>query len=260
MVDSQPAPPIANTAGSSADERVARGQYRLIGARRAIARNMIASLAQSAQVTSWFSLRADALTALRAELEPCDGPTYLALVLTAISRVLPNHPVLNATLVDDTIQLWESVNLGIGVATPRQRHEFADGLAVPVLKGADQKSLSTVAKEAGDLIEGAKARTLPLDQFQGSTFTVSNVGGLPGSRQWLGSTPILNADNTAILWVGAIRDEPRANSGSIEVGPLLPLCLTHDHRVVDGSAAAAFMAELLGLLESRNELNRRLGL
>jgi hypothetical protein len=79
---------------------------------------------------------------------------------------------------------------------------------------------------------------------------------------WLGRTRVRlhsGADLTCVS-VRAIRDEPRANSGSIEVGPLLPLCLTHDHRVVDGSAAAAFMAELLGLLESCNELNRRPGL
>lgn len=226
----------------------AGGEYediKLTGIRRAIARSMKESLAVSAQLTNHHSFDATSILRCRVEFKAAGGElvgvTLGDMVLFAVSRTLKNHPDLNATMPEKTtLRRYRTVNLAVAVDTPR-------GLMVPVIFGADKKSLIEISKELKELAAAARSGGISPDLLQGGSFTVSNLGVL-GVESF---TPVLNPPQTGILGVCSITQRARQKEdGGYEFYPAMGLSLTYDHRVVDGAPAARFMQELCKNLEN----------
>ena len=217
---------------------------KLPGIRKIIAKSMLGSLQNSAQLTNHFSFDATAIKSYRAMMKAAGGDyagvTLGDMVLYAVSRTLLNHPDMNAHMLDEkTIRRFNAVHLAVAVDTPR-------GLLVPVIFNADTKSLLQISKEVKELAAQAISGSINPDKLSGGTFTVSNLGSF-GVEQF---TPILNAPQTGILGVCTMTDRPRkSKDGGIELYPAMGLSITYDHRAVDGAPASRFMQELCRNLE-----------
>lgn len=171
--------------------------------------------------------------------------TPLPFMLKAIAIALKEHPKFNASLHADGehIVYKKYVNIGMAVDTP-------NGLMVPVIKDADKKSIYELSKEAIELAGKAKDRKLKPDEMQGACFTISSLGGIGGT----GFTPIVNAPEVAILGVSKADIEPRWNGKEFEPRKMLPLCLSYDHRAINGGDAGKFLTYLNGLLSDIRRL------
>lgn len=218
----------------------------LRGVRRATARKMRESLDHAAHVTHCDEADAGPLEALRRKMQPeveAAGAklTYLPFVVKALIEALKLHPTLNATLdeEEDEIVVKRYYNIGIAVDVP-------DGLIVPIVKAADQKSVAGLAAEIQALAKAARERTLDLADLKGGTFSITNVGVIGGDF----ATPIINYPEVAILATMRIADRARVVDGAVAVKKTLPLCLSFDHRVVDGAEAARFTRDLVRFLEA----------
>jgi pyruvate dehydrogenase E2 component (dihydrolipoamide acetyltransferase) len=210
------------------------------GIRAVIAENLSASLREMAQVTVSRDTEVRDLVRRRAKLaagfEAATGIrlTYTDLLVETVARLLPEHPLLNAALTEQGIELFDTVNIGVAVA-------LDDGLIVPVIRDAGTKSLGEIARERADLAARAQAGTLGIDDVEGGTFTVTNLGSFGADA----FTPIVNPPQCAILGVGRILDKPVVTrKGRVRTRPTMWLSLTFDHRVVDGAPAARFLAAL----------------
>ena len=214
------------------------------GMRRSIAENMHASLHHTAQLTTFVEVDVTEMIRfrdmVRAEYEKDDTVRVSNndIIILATSRALAHHPIMNSTLVGDEILLHESVHMGIAVALP-------EGLIVPVLKDADQKSLLEIAACARELARKARDGSLEVDEVTGGTFTISNVSMF----QVDGVTPILKPPETGILGVGRVKEKPAVFEGQIAVRSMMFLCLTFDHQVVDGAPASEFLQTVARYLE-----------
>ncbi|PRD46684.1 pyruvate dehydrogenase complex dihydrolipoamide acetyltransferase [Sphingobacterium haloxyli] len=161
------------------------------------------------------------------------------LVIKAVAVALKQHPAVNSSWQGDTIRFNEHVNVGVAMAVE-------DGLLVPVVRFADGKSLSHISAEVKEYGQKAKAKKLQPSDWEGSTFTVSNLG-MFGIDEF---TSIINSPDGAILSVGAIQQVPVVKDGAVVPGNIMKLTLGCDHRVVDGATGAAFLQTLKGLLEA----------
>lgn len=160
------------------------------------------------------------------------------IVLKAVAVALKKHPAVNSSWQGDTIRVNHHVNVGVAVAVP-------DGLLVPVVRFADTKSLKQISAEVKEFSQKAKDKKLQPSDWEGSTFTISNLG-MFGITQFTG---IINSPDACILAVGGITQEPVVKDGQIVVGNVMKVTLSCDHRVVDGAAGAAFLQTLKELLE-----------
>ncbi|TDS14012.1 dihydrolipoamide acetyltransferase family protein [Sphingobacterium paludis] len=161
------------------------------------------------------------------------------IVIKAVAVALKQHPAVNSSWKGDKIRFNEHVNVGVAMAVE-------DGLLVPVVRFADGKSLSHISAEVKEYGQKAKAKKLQPADWEGSTFTVSNLG-MFGIDEF---TSIINSPDGAILSVGAIQQIPVVKNGAIVPGNIMKLTLGCDHRVVDGATGAAFLQTLKGLLEA----------
>lgn len=161
------------------------------------------------------------------------------LVLKASAMALKKHPQVNTTWQGDTTRFNSHVHMGVAVAVP-------DGLVVPVVRFADQQSLSQIGAAVKDLAGKARDKKLTPAEMEGSTFTVSNLG-MFGIQEF---TSIINQPNSAILSVGAIVQKPVVKGGAVMVGNAMKVTLACDHRTVDGATAAAFLQTLQAFLEN----------
>lgn len=209
------------------------------GVRQAIAQRMMESLQTTAQVTLVTEADVTETVELRERLRGRFDLTYTDIVVKAVARALRDHPLLNATLAGEEIQVLPEIHIGVAVA-------LEDGLIVPVVRDADRKSLQEVAGETRRLAEGARAGTLTVDEVTGGTFTVTNLGMFEVD----GFTPIINPPEAAILGVGRIVEKPAVWRGEIVRRSLMTLSLTFDHRLVDGAPAAAFLRRVKELVET----------
>jgi pyruvate dehydrogenase E2 component (dihydrolipoamide acetyltransferase) len=209
----------------------------LTGIRRMIAERMAESLHTMAQATLNAEVDVTELFRLRklAQLRPT--PTHTELVIKAVSIALSAHPQLNAVLLGDEIELLQDIH--IGVAVPVQ-----DGLLVPVVRQANQRTIMDITRETRRLITAAQAGDLTVDEVTGSTFTVTNLG-VYGVDFFV---PIINPPETAILGIGRIVRKPVIFQGQAVSHPMMMLCLSFDHRVVDGARAGAFLRAVARLL------------
>ncbi len=160
------------------------------------------------------------------------------IVIKAVAVALKKHPAVNSSWGGDKIRFNEHTNIGVAMAVE-------DGLLVPVVRFADGKSLSHISAEVKDFGAKAKAKKLQPADWEGSTFTVSNLG-MFGIDEF---TSIINSPDGAILSVGAIQAIPVVKNGAVVPGNVMKLTLGCDHRVVDGATGAAFLQTLKGLLE-----------
>jgi pyruvate dehydrogenase E2 component (dihydrolipoamide acetyltransferase) len=208
----------------------------LRGRRGTIATRMLSSLQTTAQLTSVLEIDVAPLIALRQRLNdagasPRVGVTSIVAKLAAAA--LREHPLLNSRVADDEIEVLADVNIAIAVDTP-------DGVVAPVVHGADTLSLEEINARITDLAERTRSGTLTPDDVADGTFTLSNGGIYPVDI----TTAILNPPQSALLWIGRIRERPVVVDGAIAVRPVLQACLTYDHRAVDGGPAALFLATL----------------
>ena len=163
--------------------------------------------------------------------------TPLAFLIKACVAALKQFPNFNASLDGDNLVLKQYYHIGFAADTP-------NGLVVPVLKNADQKSLTQIARETGELAAKARDGKLGAADMQGGSFTISSLGGIGGTA----FTPIINAPEVAILGVSKAAIKPVWNGKEFTPRQMLPLSLSYDHRVIDGAAAARFTAYLAKLL------------
>ena len=160
------------------------------------------------------------------------------IVLKACAVALKQHPKVNSSWLGDKIRYNHHVNIGVAVAVE-------EGLLVPVVRFADTKSLSQIATEVKDVAQKAKDKKLQPADWEGNTFTISNLG-MFGIDEF---TAIINPPDACILAIGAIQQIPVVKNGAIVVGNVMKITLSCDHRVVDGASGAAFLQTLQGLLE-----------
>lgn len=160
------------------------------------------------------------------------------LVVKAAAVALKQHPKINSSWLGDKIRINHQVNVGVAMAVE-------DGLLVPVVKNADQKSLSTIAAEVKVYSGKAKDKKLQPADWEGNTFTISNLG-MMGIEEF---TAIINPPDACIMAVGSIVAKPVVVDGSIVIGNRMKVTLSCDHRVVDGASGAAFLATFKDLLE-----------
>ena len=160
------------------------------------------------------------------------------LVLKSAAVALRQHPVINSSWLGDKIRQNHVVNIGVAVAVD-------EGLLVPVIRNADQKGLAQIATEVKELAGRAKTKKLQPAEWEGSTFTISNLG-MFGIDEF---TAIINTPDACILAVGGIKQTAIVKDGALAIGNLMKVTLSCDHRVVDGAAGAAFLQTLKSLLE-----------
>ncbi len=233
------------------DGRRVKATRPLAGMRRMIADHMLRSLATAAQLTDMGEIDMAEMVKLRQSLvsqEQALGTriTYTSLVILAVSRVLKNHPLVNASIMDNEIKFWEDVNISVAVA-------LDEGLIVPVIRNADKKSLVEIDQELKSLTAKARERRLKPDEVKGGTFTVTNVGSVAGG--WRLGTPIINQPESAILATGTITDRPAVVNKQVVVRPIMTFSLTYDHRLIDGATAAKFLNDVIALLEHPQNLD-----
>ncbi len=212
--------------------------------RARIAEHMIHSRRTSAHVTTFFEVDLGKVADLRrreaADFETVCGTklTFTPFFATACLRAILDFPILNASVEGNDIVYRRDVNLGIAVALP-------DGLIVPVVKNAGERSFVELSRSIQDLAERARAKKLSVEEVQGGTFTITNPGIFGG----LFATPIINQPQVAILGVGGIEKRPVVIGDAIAIRPMCYLSLTFDHRVIDGAVADQFMAAVKGVLQ-----------
>ena len=168
---------------------------------------------------------------------------YMGFFVIASVQALKKFPLVNASIDGNDIVYHGFQDIGVAVSTER-------GLVVPVIKDADNKSISEIEKSILNFSQKAKTGKLSIEEMQGGTFTISN-GGVFGS---LLSTPILNAPQTAILGMHSIQERPVAINGEVMVRPMMYLALSYDHRLLDGKEAVSFLVSIKEQLESPERL------
>lgn len=175
--------------------------------------------------------------------------TVTTFILKAIAGALKKHPKANSSIDEATheIVLKDYIHIGVAVDTEA-------GLIVPVLRNVDQKSLLQIASELAQLSNKARQRKIALEELQGGTFTISNQGSIGGSH----FTPIIYAPQVAILGVGQGTQKPVVIDGKIAIRTLLPICLSYDHRVLDGADAVRFLKDILANLTAFSDADLKL--
>ncbi len=222
----------------------------LKGLRKIIAENMVKSITKAVHVTHMDFADVTYLTGIR-EREKIKLQkngiklTYLPFIIKAAISALKEHPYLNSTLDEENqeIILKKYYNIGIAVDTE-------DGLIVPVIKRAETKEISELAKDISNLSNLAKERKIDLSDLKGGTFTITNIGSIGGTY----ATPIINYPESAILALGRIQDNALVINNKIQIRKILPFSLSFDHRILDGAEAAKFANKVKSLLEDPDSL------
>lgn len=210
--------------------------------RRAVAERLASSKRDAPHFYVRTTVRVERLLALRAELnDALDGEVKVSvndLVIKAVALAHQRVPDLNVTWTDDAVRRWQTADIAVAVATDR-------GLVTPVLRDVGRQSVSSVAAGVRELAGRARQGRLRQEELEGGSITVTNLG-MFGVEEF---AAIINPPHAAILAVGAVREQPVVESGSVVPGSVMSLTLSVDHRPVDGVVAARWLAELSGLLE-----------
>ncbi|WP_368387894.1 2-oxoglutarate dehydrogenase, E2 component, dihydrolipoamide succinyltransferase [Schaalia turicensis] len=220
--------------------------------RQTIARRMMESLQNSAQLTTVVEVDVTKVAALRARSKDAfiakhnTKLTFLPFFVKAATEALQFHPKINATIDDNKVTYFDYEHIGIAVDTPR-------GLLVPVIKDAGTKDIPGIAASINDLAARTRDAKVGPEELSGSTFTITNTG----SGGALFDTPVLNSPETAIMGVGTIVKRPMVvktadGSESVAIRSMVYLSLSYDHRLVDGGDAARYLMEVKKRLEEAN--------
>ncbi len=233
------------TFNAGQDERVP-----FAGMRRKIAEHLVKSKQSAPHFGYVDEVDVSALVAMRKELKESAAEqdvklTYLPFIIKAVIAGLKQYPVLNAQLDESANEIVYKgdINMGIAVATD-------DGLIVPVIKHADQKSLLELARDIQDLSEKARTGKLALDDIQGGTFTLTSIGSIGG----MFGLPIINQPEVGIIGINKIQKRPVVVDDDIVIRDVMYLSISGDHRVVDGAECAMFMNTVIAHLTSPSKL------
>jgi pyruvate dehydrogenase E2 component (dihydrolipoamide acetyltransferase) len=208
--------------------------------RKVIAKRLSESLFTAPHFYLTMSIDMDSAIAARTKINEFAAAkvSFNDLVLKAVAVALKQHPAVNSSWLGDKIRYNEHVNIGVAVAVE-------DGLLVPVVRFADGKSLSRISAEVKDFAQRAKSKKLQPADWEGSTFTISNLG-MFGIDEF---TAIINPPDACILAIGGISQVPVVKNGAVVPGNVMKVTLSCDHRVVDGATGAAFLQTVKALLE-----------
>jgi len=217
----------------------------LRGIRRKIAEHMIKSTHTTAQVSHVDEVDMTEVVHLREKAKASAEKrgvklTYLPFIIKALIPALKQYPYLNASLDDEKEEIVLKKYYNLGIVTNTEQ-----GLVVPVIKDANHKSITQLAEEVAKLSERARAGQLTLDEIQGSTFTITNVGAIGG----VFATPIINYPEVAILGVHKITKRPVVKDNQVVIRDMTYFSVSFDHRVLDGAMAAEFMTTIKQYLE-----------
>ena len=234
-----PAKPAPARVDSAREELV-----KLSVMRRSIAEHMVRSLATSPH--AWTLQEVDVTNLVRyrdAEKDSFKARhgaslTYLPFVVQIVCEAIKEYPWLNSSWTDDGVVLKRYINMGVAVSIP-------DGLIVPVLKDADQRGFTDLVRGLSDLIERARNKQLKPEDVQGGTFTLNNTG----STGSVASQPIINQPQAAILTTESIVKRPVIIADAIAVRQMMNMCLSFDHRIIDGMMAGQFLGSVKKRLE-----------
>ena len=212
--------------------------------RRIIAQNMVKSSTQIPHAWAMVEVDVTNLVALRQSVrsqfkQKGQDITIFPFIIHAVASGLSEHPYLNATWRDDKIVLKKRIHVGIAVSAP-------SGLVVPVIHNADRLSVAAANSQLRSLAENARRNSLSLEQVQGGTFTLNNTGALGTTV----SGPIINYPQAAILSTEAVVQRPVVINNAIAIRSMMNLCLSFDHRIVDGAEASAFLKGVKDGLEA----------
>ena len=246
FVAARGAAPAASAAPPAAPRPAAPAEVRrLTPTRRTIAERM----SRSAQTVPhvWLAVEADVTRLaqwrrqVKDDFRQREGAdlTFLPFAIKAVVGALKEHPILNSAWSDEGIVFKREINIGVAVATD-------EGLIVPVVHGADGLSIAALARKLSDLTERARARRLNIQDVEGGTFTVDNTGAF-GSIM---SVPIVNHPQAAIMTLETVVPRPVVVDDAIAVRHMVNLCLSFDHRILDGAQAGAFMASVRAKMEA----------
>lgn len=221
------------------------------GVRKAIASNMLRSKHEAPH--AWTMIEVDVTNlveyrnSIKGEFKKKEGfnLTFFAFFVKAVAQSLKEYPQINSMWAGDTIIQKKEINMSIAVATE-------DALFVPVIKNADEKTIKGIAREITELAQKVRSGKLKSDEMQGGTFTINNTGSF-GSVQSMG---IINYPQAAILQVESIVKRPVVmNNGMIAVRDMVNLCMSLDHRVLDGLVCGNFLARVKEILENTSKEN-----
>jgi pyruvate dehydrogenase E2 component (dihydrolipoamide acetyltransferase) len=238
-VSATPAAPVATVATAPAGQ-ISFEDKPVSQMRKIIARRLAESKFTAPHFYLTMSIDMDKAVASRAQINEV-APVKISfndMVLKAVAIALKKHPAVNSSWMGDSIRTNHHVNIGVAVAVE-------DGLLVPVVRFADTKGLAQIATEVKDFAVKAKSKKLQPSDWEGSTFTISNLG-MFGIDEF---TAIINPPDSCILAVGAIQQVPVVKNGQVVPGNVMKVTLSCDHRVVDGASGSAFLQTLKGLLE-----------
>ncbi|MER3374490.1 MAG: pyruvate dehydrogenase complex dihydrolipoamide acetyltransferase [Allomuricauda sp.] len=231
-----PVAPVTLPVGEESVEEVKNSSMR-----KAITKHLSASKFTAPHFYLTIEVDMDNAKASRAQINnlPDTKVSFNDMVLKACAMALKKHPQVNTTWTDEATIYKHHIHMGVAVAVD-------EGLVVPVIKFADQLSLSQLGAAVKDLAGRARTKKVKPDEMEGSTFTVSNLG-MFGIQEF---TSIINKPNSAILSVGAIEEKPVVKNGEIVVGSTMKVTLACDHRTVDGVVGAQFLQTLRAYLEN----------
>ncbi|MBW2368461.1 MAG: 2-oxo acid dehydrogenase subunit E2 [Deltaproteobacteria bacterium] len=213
-----------------------------VGMRRTIANNLHKSLQVGAQLTIVSEADMTALSDYRAELMldyPDTKITYVDLIVKIIPAALKAYPIVNSAIYQDEIICWDQYNIGVAIS-------LDEGLVVPVIRDADKKSLVQISRKIKSLAKKARNGQLSSEDLSGGTFTFSSGGKVETDI----ITPIIKPPESAILAIGKIGPKPAVFQDQLAIRTMTNLCLTHDHRVVDGVPASMFLGRLKQIIET----------
>lgn len=232
-----PAPVAAPVAYTGAERYTEKPVSQM---RKVIAKRLSGSLFTAPHFYVTMSIDMDQAIATRAKVNETSSVkiSFNDFVLKACAVALKQHPNINSSWLGDKIRYNEAINIGVAVAVE-------EGLLVPVVRDADQKSLGAISTQVKDFAQKAKAKKLQPSDWEGSTFTISNLG-MFGVEEF---TAIINPPDACILAIGGISQVPVVKNGAVVPGNVMKVTLSCDHRVVDGATGAAFLQTFKGLLE-----------
>ncbi|MDV2479798.1 MAG: dihydrolipoamide acetyltransferase family protein [bacterium] len=235
-------PPVAAPSPPPAEARPAEpfDEVPMTGMRKTIAQRLVESKAPVPHFYVISEVEMGQALDAKASLERLRGAkvTVTDLLVKACGLALVKHPEINSSYQGDVIRRYRAAHIGVVVSTE-------EGLVIPVVRETDEKTLTQIAVETADLAARGRQRKLRPEEYSGATFTISNLG-MYGVDQF---SAVIAPPQGAILAVGTIKERPVVHDGRVSVGQVMSLTLACDHRIIDGTAAAAFMDELKELLE-----------
>jgi pyruvate dehydrogenase E2 component (dihydrolipoamide acetyltransferase) len=210
--------------------------------RRTIARRLVTSIGPVPHFFLTSEIEMDRAAEMRRGINALDPDLKISIndiIIKVVAAALVQHPAVNASFQDKFIRYYEHADIGVAVA-------IEDGLITPVIRSADQKSLSEIASEVRELAERARSRKLKPEEYTGATFSISNLG-MFGIDEF---TAVINPPEGGILAIGAMTAKPVVRDNEIVVRQMMRVTMSCDHRVIDGATGAKFLQTVKKILEN----------